>query len=412
MDFFDSLVLNILFLLFPISIYIIYVAYHNNLKKKQNDIILDLVNATSIYLIIKFSSYFDSNCFLLLVNLPFIISLFKKRKIASFLIAIVIVGYYHFMYSLPIPIILFEYLLYLFLFSYVFNNNKHYEFIINSFTFIKGIILSIEIIYIIPSQMNFYIILVELFIILITFYIVSNLVMLLGSKSEEIISFNIVLKELEKEKTLKNALFKVTHEVKNPIAVCKGYLSMMNYKDIGQIEKYNNIIKSELDRTLNIMDDFGDYNKIKVNLEVMDLGLLLEETITSMNSLFNSKHLQIKEERVFDEYLINGDYSRLKQALVNILKNSVEASTEQGFIKTKIKETNNKFILSISDTGKGMSKEEVKHLGELFYTTKEKGSGLGVSLSMEIIKLHGGIIKYESKENIGTKAIITLPKYL
>ena len=411
MDFFDSLVLNILFLLFPICVYLIYIAHSNNNKTEQNDIMLSLSNITSVYLMIKFSKYFDHNCLLLLINVPLIISFFKKRTTASILIAISIVLYYYFRYNLNIGAMILEYLLYIFLFSYLFAKEKGYEFILNGFTFIKGVILSIEIIYILPRETNFYVVLLQIFVILITFYIVSNLVFLLASKAEEIILLNNALKDLKKEKTLKNALFKVTHEIKNPLAVCMGYLSMMNYNNMETVEKYNNIIKSELGRTLTIMDDFGDYNKLKVDLAVMDLGILLEETISSMNSLFKSNNIKI-ESNIEDEYIINGDYNRLKQVLVNLFKNSVEATTENGLIKVKINEVKDNIILEITDNGMGMTKEELALMVELFYTTKEKGSGLGVSVSMEILKLHNGEMIYESLENIGTTVKVLIPKYI
>ena len=68
-----------------------------------------------------------------------------------------------------------------------------------------------------------------------------------------------------------------------------------------------------------------------------------------------------------------------------------------------------KVIITIEDNGKGINKESLKRIGEPFFTTKEKGTGLGVKLSNEIIELHNGSIKYSSKEKIGTTVKITLP---
>ena len=106
--------------------------------------------------------------------------------------------------------------------------------------------------------------------------------------TNEMISFNKVVKELEKEKSLKQALFKITHEVKNPIAVCKGYLSMMNYADISKVKKYNKIIDGELTRTLDIMDNFSMYTKIKVKLDVMDINYAVKETLDSMKQFLKN----------------------------------------------------------------------------------------------------------------------------
>ena len=93
------------------------------------------------------------------------------------------------------------------------------------------------------------------------------------------------------------------------------------------------------------------------------------------------------------------------------MKNSVEAIPKNKKGKIEVKEilNNNNLIISVQDNGTGMSKELLNKIKEPFYTTKPKGTGLGVSLSEEIIKAHNGTLNYESKENKYTKVIITLP---
>lgn len=410
MTFCESLILNIIFLLFPFFFYILYVAYNNNFNKKKTPLILDLVNITSVYLIIMFSKYFFNSTFLLLINIPLIISLYNKRIITSILLAISIGGFHYLFYDLPLILIVIEYFLHLFLFLLFIRKKHSYEYILNLFTFIKGIILSLEIIYIIPNETSFIIIILELFLMLTFFYVVTLIIFMLIRKGEEIVSFNNLLKNLEKEKLLKNSLFKITHEIKNPIAVCKGYLSMMNYNDIEKVKKYNNIIKGEIDRTLDIMDDFSDYTKININKDLMDLNFLLEDTLYAMKPLFKDNNITIKDDIDDDELLINGDYNRLKQVLVNIFKNSIEAIKDCGVITVSVVDKNKNVEIVIEDNGCGMSDETLNKTGELFYTTKVRGTGLGVCLSKEIIKQHNGTIKYESELGKGTKVMILLSK--
>lgn len=410
MTFCESLVLNIIFLLFPFFFYILYIAYNNNYNKKKTFLILDFVNLTSVYLIIIFSRYFFNNMFLLLINIPLIISLYHKRIITSIFLSISIGVFYYYFYNLPLFLIILEYSIHLILFLLFIRKKHSYEYILNLFTFIKGIVLSLEIIYIIPTQPSFIIILFELFLMLTFFYIATFIVFVVIRKGEEIVSFNNLLKNLEKEKLLKNSLFKITHEIKNPIAVCKGYLSMMNYSDIEKVKRYNEIIKGEIDRTLDIMDDFSDYTKINVCKDLMDLNLLVEDTLYAMRPLFNDNNINVTSEIADDELFINGDYNRLKQVLVNIFKNSIEAIKGCGIINVSIKEYEKDVEIIITDNGCGMSDETLKKTGELFYTTKIKGTGLGVSLSKEIVKQHNGFINYESKLGFGTKVIIVLAK--
>ena len=134
---------------------------------------------------------------------------------------------------------------------------------------------------------------IKVAIALIVFYLISTIVINIISKIEETISLNQTLKELEKEKNLKNSLFKITHEVKNPIAVCKGYLSMIDYTNKEKAKKYNEIILSEIDRALDIMDNFSEYTKINIKKDIMDLDSLITDTINSLNPIFKEKNIKV-----------------------------------------------------------------------------------------------------------------------
>lgn len=249
---------------------------------------------------------------------------------------------------------------------------------------------------------------IKVAIALIVFYLISNIVINIISKIEETISLNQTLKELEKEKNLKNSLFKITHEVKNPIAVCKGYLSMIDYNNKEKAQKYNEIILSEIDRALDIMDNFSEYTKINIKKDIMDLDSLIIDTINSLNPIFKEKNIKVTY-KYDDELYIEGDYKRLKQVLINILKNSTEAIKTNGQITITLKKLKNNINLVIKDNGVGIPKEDLDKIGNLFYTSKEKGCGIGVALSKEIISQHNGTITYTSKLENYTKVTIKLP---
>ena len=251
----------------------------------------------------------------------------------------------------------------------------------------------------------------NIFVAILVFYVCSILCYKLLSKSEDVINLNNSLKELEKEKTLRNSLFKLTHEIKNPIAVCKGYLNMIDLSNRKNSQRYIEVIKGEVERTLVIMDDFLDYTKIKVDKNIMDINYLLEDTLGSMSSLFNSKNILTKFKISDDEVFINGDYNRLKQVLVNVIKNSIESKKEDEKLKLTIttNQEGNNYRITIKDNGIGMDKEELNNIGKAFYTTKVKGTGLGVMLSKEIIELHDGNLIYSSNKNEGTCVDIILP---
>ena len=230
---------------------------------------------------------------------------------------------------------------------------------------------------------------------------------------KNILKTNLTIKELTKEKEIRLSLFKITHEIKNPIAVCKGYLDMINVHDEKQVEKYIPIIKGEIQRLLSLLQDFLLINKSNLDLDIMDFNMLIEDTIDKLNPILDNNKIKLDLNIIDDEIFINGDYNRLSQVLLNILKNSIEAipKTREGIIKLYSIIKNNKYIITIEDNGEGMTDEVLSKMKEPFYTTKKRGSGLGMSLIYEIVEAHNGKVNYESEYGKGTKVILEIPIY-
>ena len=206
---------------------------------------------------------------------------------------------------------------------------------------------------------------------------------------------------------LENQLFKITHEIKNPLSVCKGYLDMLDVHEEEKVRRYLPIIQSEISRALTIMDDFMNLRSMSIEKDIMDLYLLVEDTSSTMCPFLEKEKVQLIVPKFRTELFILGDYDRLKQVLINLIKNAYEAHAETIRLETRRK--GNYVMVDLIDNGDGISKEDMGKIGELFYTTKPKGSGVGVSLSKEIIRLHRGEVKYQSIEGKGTKVRITLP---
>ena len=209
------------------------------------------------------------------------------------------------------------------------------------------------------------------------------------------------MNELEKN------LFKITHEIKNPITVCKGYLDMLDPKDVKKTEKYLPILKNEIARTLVIMEDFMSIRNVSIKTDIMDFYLLIEDLHDTVELLLRKYGCSLEVPDCTEELFILADYDRLKQVFINLIKNSVEAGAKNILIETKVK--NGRLTIVVYDTGKGIPEETLSHLGELFFTTKQTGTGVGVHLSEEIVRLHKGKMKYSSKVGKGTKVTITLP---
>ena len=241
----------------------------------------------------------------------------------------------------------------------------------------------------------------------------SLLILLLTVSSYLIVIVLIyrLLKISNKDIKEDNSLFNLAHEVKNPIAVCKGYLDMLDVNDKDKIERYLPIIKSEMKRSLSIMDEFLDLKRINLEKDLMDFSLLLDDIEETTKFILEENKVKFNIKNINKELIINGDYDKLKQVLINLIKNSYEADSNNIYLDVKV--NNNYLKIKIIDDGKGMTKENLKRIGEVFYTTKVTGTGVGVSMAKEIIKLHDGNLLYESIINKGTTATIILPiKYI
>ena len=239
-------------------------------------------------------------------------------------------------------------------------------------------------------------------------YIILNLATKAYSRVEMIIKLYIESREVFKEKKLYQSLFRITHEIKNPIAVCKGYLDMFDINDASKSNRYVGIIREEINRTLTLLKDFSNISKLEIVKSCVDIEMLLDDVCDEMKLIFNDKIIflsDILEKEIF----IEADYDRLKQVLINVIKNAKESIKNNGVItlKTYLKKRN--YVIEVEDNGIGMDKETLSKVGSAFYTTKKSGTGLGVCFSKEIIERHGGKMIYDSKMGTGTKVQIILP---
>lgn len=411
MNFIDGIIINLLYVLFPILLYLIFISYKNHDKneKKEDPIVLSIMLITSLYLIIRFDAVYDLKFCIILCNIPLLISYLRNLKTTSILLSIGVIFYYIQSYHFNVYMLFFEYSIYYFVYRIIKKNKIDYKYLINSFVLIKGFVLSFQEFALIQNYHTFLFSFLYVLLLMLSFYVISFVVFFLLDHVEQILNLNHTLQELEKEKMLKSSLFKLTHEIKNPIAVCKGYLDMMDPKDSKKVKKYLPIIKSEVDRTLVIMDDFLDYSKIKIEKDILDVNMLIEDTLDSLKYIFHNNEVCIKKDLVDDDFYIEGDYNRLKQVLVNIFKNAIEAKKEDMLIRLKTKVNKGKFVIEIEDNGIGMDSETLSKIYDTFYTTKKNGTGLGVAISKEIIDLHDGKIKYDSEFGVGTKVMIELP---
>lgn len=372
----------------PIMIYIIFFHIKDEINKLHNNITLELTILLVYFLCLYVFIRVFKIEYIYYITLPIILSfIFDKYKLNIFLS---IINIFMTLYLLDINIFyLLSYYIILFTLYFIIKNKKDF---ISTYT-----ILNIMYMFLLDNYN---------IIFLISIYLIYNLIILLKKRMK----LYYTLEDIENNKLIKTSIFKVTHEIKNPLAVIKGYLSIFDPYDSEKCLKYKNILEIEVENALNVLKDFSSINHLDIkknNINYYDLLMEAKETILPF---FNDKNikLNINSPR---ELFVNADYNRMKQVLINILKNSTEALSDNGKIDIKSYIENNKLITIIKDNGHGMDKETIDNLFTPFYSKKSFGTGLGLCLSKEIIELHNGTIKYTSKLNLYTEVKIVIPVY-
>ena len=235
MSIFESLVINLIFLLFPFLIYAIYISYSNNTKDQK--LVFDLVIFSAMFLLIRYTNEENSIASLIFINFPLLIAIMKKRSLLVVILSSITIYYYYLILGIPVIYGIIEYSFYLIIYFYTLKKSTRSSFLLNIFISIKSFITACYLcLKGLNSILSFQIIFYLLFMILL-FIITMTSILWLLKEGEKIIEKNKALREMEREKELKLALFKLTHEIKNPIAVCKGYLDMIDLDNKKKVNK-------------------------------------------------------------------------------------------------------------------------------------------------------------------------------
>ena len=402
METFDNILINILHLITPFAIYLFYVAYKKTYDEKENELVFIITIFTSLYICLKYNIRIINELPLLSINIPLLISYYKKNNISIIACSTIIILYSFKICNSFLLLLILEYILYAIIHNFL--KKQHFKYFIGIFTLIK-LLFMLLILFLNNNQLEY----LNTILITIIFLITSFIIIYFLKEGENILRIHLLSKEIEQDKQIKNTLFKITHEIKNPIAVCKGYLDMFDINNKEHSKKYIPIIKNEISKTLVLLEDFLSLNKIKIEKDILDINILLEEVISSFKLYLKEHKIKLKKKISDEEIYINGDYNRLREVLVNIIKNSLEAIEKNGIIEIWTQLSNSHIHIYIKDNGIGIKPEIIKKINEPFFTTKPKGTGLGIPLSNEIIKGHSGKLTYKSEYNKYTIVTIELP---
>jgi signal transduction histidine kinase len=205
----------------------------------------------------------------------------------------------------------------------------------------------------------------------------------------------------------------VAHETKNPLNSIRLATSYLKKNFHGEIlSEFLLIIEEEVMRLNEITSDFLGFSKpAPLKMKTTDINALVKSTVELVRQEATDKNIEVII--LTDEHVppVRCDFSRIKQALLNLLLNAIDASAAGDSITVTTEAAGARMNLSVQDTGRGIPPEEIENIFKPFYTTKTRGSGLGLAIVDRIVKEHKGDIAVESSVGKGTKFIMLLPVY-
>lgn len=242
---------------------------------------------------------------------------------------------------------------------------------------------------------------------------------------DEVIGISVIIrditsrKKIEEEmnrltqiKTVSEIAASISHEVRNPLTVTRGFTQLLRDSNLSEEQKnqYINLSLDELDRAERIICDYLTFAKPTMeDIEIINLNQEVKYIVQVINPYATLNNITVEVMMEEMEFNIFGEKQKLHQSLLNIIKNGVEAMENNGKITVQLKQANENALLIISDTGKGMSEEQIKKLGTPYYSTKEKGTGLGTMVTFSIIRAMQGEYIIESQIGEGTSFYIFFP---
>ncbi|TDF96604.1 sensor histidine kinase [Paenibacillus piri] len=239
----------------------------------------------------------------------------------------------------------------------------------------------------------------------LTIYIIESIVRSIQLRKD--------LMDAEKMKVASVISASVAHEIRNPLTAVRGFIQLLGAAQLDSDKKqlYSQICLEEIDRAQQIINDYLSLAKPHDGkIEKLDLGEEIQYVSNVLSSYANLKNVQVHIHHESNLYVL-GDRQKFRQSIINISKNGIEAMGERGGILTlSVIEQKDIVTVLISDTGSGMTEDQIRRLGTPYYSTKDKGTGLGTMVAFHIIQSMMGKVDIKSQVGRGTEYNIVFPK--
>ncbi|HYQ80426.1 MAG TPA: HAMP domain-containing sensor histidine kinase [Anaeromyxobacteraceae bacterium] len=215
---------------------------------------------------------------------------------------------------------------------------------------------------------------------------------------------------LARAESLERVGSKVAHELKNPLTAVKA-LVQLGLRSPAEAASHRRleVVEKEVARVQDILQNYLSFTRPlqEVRPRPVELGPLVSDTLVVLSARADGARVRLFAE---GDATVEADPRRLKEALLNLVVNAIEATPPGGEVAVAVRPDGEGAEIVIRDTGRGMPAETLRRIGTPFFTTREEGTGLGVVLARSVIAQHGGSLRYESEPGKGTQVRVGLPR--
>ncbi len=205
----------------------------------------------------------------------------------------------------------------------------------------------------------------------------------------------------------------VAHEIKNPLNAIALHLEVLKsrlQRELPEPDPEIEVIAQEIRRLDRVVKTFLDFTRpVKLNLREVDLAVLVSEVLALVGPQCRRLKIECRSQIAPGKHIAQADHDLLKQAILNVVANAVEAMPEGGRLEVEVGRAGDDSVVIVSDTGPGIPPEIRDKIFNLYFTTKKSGSGIGLAMTFQVLQLHNGTIGVASEPGRGTTFTLQLP---
>jgi two-component system, sporulation sensor kinase B len=411
LDIVKNVLLNLFFILIPVFILALWLEERNE-PEKTRKYILALASAVIIILCMAFPININTEYIYDLHQVPLWLVSLYKGPIASLFLCMVTIGYRAFFGGkelmltsiISIFVILTSIALSKKFLALSSKQRILLAFLLSTVSEILLVVLTQSFYHTLPASSALWL-----------YLSIQPISMIFTCYLKEVLYKNSALKKrivrAEKMEMVSHLAASIAHEVRNPLTIARGFMQLLEQNDLLQEKRkqYIHIAIEELDRAQAIITDYLTFAKpAPESIENLNVKTEIERVIDIVRPLANMNSVAVQTSLI--PCNVKGERQKLQQCLLNIIKNAIEAMPNGGALEVSSSIEKDQVLIRISDTGVGMTKEQIERLGEPYFTTKGgRGTGLGMMVVYRIVESMGGTIQIASEVNKGTQVSLYLP---